>query len=39
VRVIAVATGPYAAEALAEADAVVDGARAALPVLADYLRA
>ncbi len=29
VRVIAVATGPFPAEALAEADAVVDGARAA----------
>ena len=36
VRVIGVATGPYAAEALAEADAVVDDARAALPVLADW---
>ena len=33
---IAVATGPYAAEALADADAVVDGVRAALPVLADW---
>ncbi len=33
VRVIAVATGPYTAEALADADAVVDDARAALPVL------
>jgi len=36
VRVIAVATGPYSAEALADADAVVDGVRAALPVLADF---
>jgi phosphoglycolate phosphatase len=36
VRVIAVATGPYSAEALADADAVVDGARAVLPVLADW---
>ena len=39
VRVIAVATGPYAAEALADADAVVDGAAAVLPVLADFARA
>ena len=36
VRVIAVATGPYSAEALADADAVVDGVRSALPVLADF---
>jgi phosphoglycolate phosphatase len=36
VRVIAVATGPFAATALADADAVVDGVRAALPVLADF---
>ena len=36
VRVIAVATGPFSAEALADADAVVDGARAVLPVLADW---
>ena len=36
VRVIAVATGPFAAEALADADAVVDDARAVLPVLADW---
>jgi phosphoglycolate phosphatase len=36
VRVIAVATGPYSAEALADADAVVDGVRATLPVLADF---
>jgi phosphoglycolate phosphatase len=39
VRVIAVATGPYSAEALADADAVVDGVRAALPVLADFATA
>ena len=31
VRVVAVATGSYSAEALAEADAVVDGVRSALP--------
>ena len=36
VRVIAVATGPFGAEALAGADAVVDDARAVLPVLADW---
>jgi phosphoglycolate phosphatase-like HAD superfamily hydrolase len=36
VRVIAVATGHFGAEALADADAVVDDARAALPVLADW---
>jgi phosphoglycolate phosphatase len=36
VRVIAIATGPFAPEALADADAVVDGARAVLPVLADW---
>ncbi len=36
VRVIAVATGPFAPEALADADAVVDGARAVLPVLGDW---
>jgi phosphoglycolate phosphatase-like HAD superfamily hydrolase len=36
VRVVAVATGPYSAEALADADAVVDGALALLPVLADF---
>ncbi len=35
VRVVAVATGPFAIAALADADAVVDGARALLPVLAD----
>ena len=38
VRVIAVATGPFSAEALADADAVVDGVRAMLPVLADFAR-
>jgi phosphoglycolate phosphatase-like HAD superfamily hydrolase len=36
VRVAAVATGPYAVEALADADAVVDDARALLPVLEDF---
>jgi phosphoglycolate phosphatase len=36
VRVIAVATGPFAAEALADADAVVNGATAVLPVLRDW---
>ena len=36
VRVIAVATGPFSPEALADADAVVDGVRAVLPVLADW---
>jgi phosphoglycolate phosphatase-like HAD superfamily hydrolase len=36
VRVAAIATGPFRAEALAEADAVVDGARALLPVLRDW---
>ncbi len=39
VRVAAVATGPFAVDALADADAVVDDARALLPVLEDYLRA
>ena len=38
VRVIAVATGPFTAEALADADAVVDDARAALPVLRATVR-
>jgi phosphoglycolate phosphatase-like HAD superfamily hydrolase len=33
VRVVAVGTGPYAVDALADADAVVDDARALLPVL------
>jgi phosphoglycolate phosphatase len=37
VRVAAVATGPFAVEALADADAVVDDARALLPVLEDFL--
>jgi phosphoglycolate phosphatase-like HAD superfamily hydrolase len=37
VRVAAVATGPYAIEALADADAVVDDARAMLPVLEDFV--
>lgn len=37
VRVAAVATGPYSLEALADADAVVDDARALLPVLEDWL--
>jgi phosphoglycolate phosphatase len=36
VRVIAIATGPFGAEALAGADAVVDDARAVLPVLSDW---
>jgi phosphoglycolate phosphatase-like HAD superfamily hydrolase len=39
VRVIAVATGPFSAESLADADAVVDGVRSALPVLADFASA
>jgi phosphoglycolate phosphatase len=37
VRVAAVATGPFAIEALADADAVVDDARALMPVLEDWL--
>jgi len=37
VRVAAVATGPFAVEQLAEADAVVDDARALMPVLEDWL--
>ena len=36
VRVAAVATGPYAVTDLADADAVVDDARALLPVLEDW---
>jgi phosphoglycolate phosphatase len=36
VRVAAVATGPFAVEALADADAVVDDARSLLPVLDDW---
>jgi phosphoglycolate phosphatase len=39
VRVAAVATGPFAVAALADADAVVDDARALLPVLEDFARA
>ena len=39
VRVAAVATGPFAIEALADADAVVDDARALLPVLEDFATA
>jgi phosphoglycolate phosphatase-like HAD superfamily hydrolase len=38
VRVAAVATGPFAVTALADADAVVDDARSLLPVLSDWLR-
>jgi len=37
VRVAAVATGPFSVEALADADAVADDARALLPVLEDWL--
>jgi phosphoglycolate phosphatase-like HAD superfamily hydrolase len=37
VRVAAVATGPFAIEALADADAVIDDARALLPLLEDWL--
>jgi phosphoglycolate phosphatase len=37
VRVAAVSTGPFAVDALADADAVVDDARALLPVLEDWL--
>jgi phosphoglycolate phosphatase len=36
-RVVAVATGPYGVEALADADAVVDSAEAVMPVLEDFL--
>jgi phosphoglycolate phosphatase-like HAD superfamily hydrolase len=39
VRVIAIATGPFPPEALADADAVVDAAGALLPVLDDWARA
>ena len=39
VRVVAVATGLFSAEELAEADAVVDGARSVLPVLEDFATA
>ena len=38
-RVVAVATGPYGAEALADADAVVDSAEAVVPVLEDFASA
>ncbi len=37
VRVAAVATGPFAVEQLADADAVADDARSLLPVLEDWL--
>jgi phosphoglycolate phosphatase-like HAD superfamily hydrolase len=37
VRVAAIATGPFDAAALADADAVVDDARALAPVLEDWL--
>jgi phosphoglycolate phosphatase len=37
VRVVAVATGPFGVEELADADAVVDDARALLPVLSDWV--
>ena len=36
-RVVAVATGPFAVESLADADAVVDGADAVVPVLEDWV--
>ena len=36
-RVAAVATGPYPLEALADADAVADGARALQPILDDWV--
>jgi len=36
VRVAAVATGPFAVDALADADAVADDARSLLPVLTDW---
>jgi len=39
VRVIAVATGPYGVEALADADAVVKDATALVPVLEDLVTA
>jgi phosphoglycolate phosphatase-like HAD superfamily hydrolase len=37
VRVVAVATGPFGVDELADADAVVDDARALLPVLSDWV--
>jgi phosphoglycolate phosphatase-like HAD superfamily hydrolase len=39
VRVVAIATGPFGIDALADADAVVDDARALLPVLEDWVSA
>jgi phosphoglycolate phosphatase-like HAD superfamily hydrolase len=39
VRVVAVATGSFSAEELAEADAVVDSVRSAVPGLADFATA
>jgi phosphoglycolate phosphatase len=36
-RVIAVATGPFAVEALADADAVADGAASIVPILEDWV--
>jgi hypothetical protein len=39
VRVVAVGTGPFGVEALADADAVVSDARALLPVLEDWVTA
>jgi phosphoglycolate phosphatase-like HAD superfamily hydrolase len=39
VRVVAVGTGPFGVEALADADAVVSDARALLPVLEDWVSA
>ena len=36
-RVVAVATGPFAVEELADADAVVDSADAVVPVLEDWV--
>jgi phosphoglycolate phosphatase len=36
VRVVGVGTGPFGVEALADADAVIDDARALLPVLEDW---
>jgi len=35
-RVVAVATGPFPVEALADADAVADGAEAVVPILEDW---
>jgi phosphoglycolate phosphatase-like HAD superfamily hydrolase len=36
-RVVAVATGPFAVEALADADAVADSAAAVIPILEDWV--